>query len=55
MDRLATAFQAELAAFVDVVAGKAASPCTAADALAVARVAEAATTSLREHRPVQLG
>ncbi|MBA3906309.1 MAG: dehydrogenase, partial [Pseudonocardiales bacterium] len=55
MDRLAAAFQAELAAFVDLVAGRAPSPCTAADALAVARVAEAATTSLREHRPVPLG
>jgi myo-inositol 2-dehydrogenase/D-chiro-inositol 1-dehydrogenase len=55
MDRLATAFQAELAAFVDLVAGKAPSPCTAADALAVAKAAEAATTSLHEHRPVQVG
>jgi myo-inositol 2-dehydrogenase/D-chiro-inositol 1-dehydrogenase len=55
MDRLATAFRAELAAFVDLVAGRAPSPCTAADALVVAKVAEAATTSLREHRPVPLG
>lgn len=51
MDRLAAAFRAELAAFTEVVAG-APSPCTVEDALAVARIAEAATTSLQQHRPV---
>lgn len=54
MDRLATAFRAELAAFLELVAGRAASPCTAADALAVAKVAEAATMSLAQHRPVRI-
>ncbi|GAA3233405.1 Gfo/Idh/MocA family oxidoreductase [Pseudonocardia petroleophila] len=52
MDRLASAFRAELAAFVEVVAGTRESPCTVDDALAVAVAAEAATISLREHRPV---
>ena len=33
---------------------RAASPCTVDDALAVAYIAEAATLSLREHRPVQI-
>lgn len=52
MDRLAAAFRAELAAFTELVAGTRPSPCTVDDALAVAFVAEAAATSLREHRPV---
>jgi myo-inositol 2-dehydrogenase/D-chiro-inositol 1-dehydrogenase len=51
MDRLAAAFRAELAAFTEVVAG-APSPCTVDDALETAFLAEAATLSLREHRPV---
>lgn len=54
MDRLAAAFRAELAAFTELVAGERPSPCTVEDALAVAWIAEAATTSLREHRPVTL-
>ncbi len=54
MDRLAAAFRAELAAFTDVVAGRAASPCTVDDALEVAWIAEAAALSLREHRPVRI-
>lgn len=54
MDRLAAAFRAELAAFTEVVAGAIPSPCTVDDALAVARIAEAATTSLAEHRPVRI-
>jgi myo-inositol 2-dehydrogenase/D-chiro-inositol 1-dehydrogenase len=54
MDRLAEAFRAELAAFTEVVAGTRPSPCTVADALAVARVAEAACRSLQEHRPVRV-
>jgi myo-inositol 2-dehydrogenase/D-chiro-inositol 1-dehydrogenase len=52
MDRLAAAFRAELAAFTEVVAGTRPSPCTVDDALEVAYLAEAATVSLREHRPV---
>jgi myo-inositol 2-dehydrogenase/D-chiro-inositol 1-dehydrogenase len=54
MDRLATAFRAELAAFAEVVAGSRPSPCTVQDALEVAFIAEAATLSLREHRPVEI-
>ena len=54
MDRLATAFRAELAAFAEVVAGSRPSPCTVQDALEVAFVAEAAALSLREHRPVEI-
>jgi myo-inositol 2-dehydrogenase / D-chiro-inositol 1-dehydrogenase len=54
MDRLAAAFRAELAAFTEVVAGTRPSPCTLADALEVAWVAEAATRSLHEHRPVRM-
>ncbi len=48
------AFRAELQAFTDVVAGQRSSPCTVEDALAVAFIAEAATLSLREHRPVRV-
>ncbi len=54
MDRLTAAFQAELQAFTEVVAGSRPSPCTVEDALAVAYIAEAATLSLHEHRPVQI-
>jgi myo-inositol 2-dehydrogenase / D-chiro-inositol 1-dehydrogenase len=54
MDRLATAFRAELAAFTEVVAGTRASPCTAADAVEIAYIAEAAALSLSEHRPVRV-
>lgn len=54
MDRLAAAFRAELAAFTEVVAGTRPSPCTVADAMAASWIAEAATLSLREHRPVRL-
>lgn len=54
MDRFAAAFRAELAAFVELVAGTRPSPCTVDDALAVAFVAEAAATSLRERRPVEV-
>jgi myo-inositol 2-dehydrogenase / D-chiro-inositol 1-dehydrogenase len=54
MDRLAAAFRAELAAFTELVAGAIASPCTVEDALETAVLAEAATLSLREHRPVRV-
>ncbi|MGA8994332.1 MAG: Gfo/Idh/MocA family oxidoreductase [Nocardioidaceae bacterium] len=53
MDRLADAFRAELTAFTEVVSGRRPSPCTVDDALAVAWIAEAATLSLRQHRPVR--
>jgi myo-inositol 2-dehydrogenase / D-chiro-inositol 1-dehydrogenase len=54
MDRLAAAFQAELTAFVEVVAGATPSPCTVADAVQTAYVAEACARSLAEHRPVTI-
>ncbi len=54
MDRLSDAFRAELAAFTEVVAGQRPSPCTVDDALAVTWIAEAATLSLQEHRPVRI-
>lgn len=53
IDRLASAFRAELAAFTELVAGTRPSPCTVDDALAVAVAAEAAVVSLRERRPVR--
>ena len=54
MDRLASAFHAELQAFTEVVAGQRQSPCTVDDAMAVAFIAEAATLALQQHRPVQI-
>jgi myo-inositol 2-dehydrogenase / D-chiro-inositol 1-dehydrogenase len=54
MDRFADAFRTELATFVDVVAGNRPSPCSVADALETGWVAEAATRSLAEHRPVTI-
>ena len=54
MDRLTSAFHAELHAFTEVVAGQRKPPCTVEDALAVAFIAEAATLSLQQHRPVQI-
>ena len=54
MDRLAEAFRVELSTFADVVAGMQVSPCTVDDALAVTWMAEAATLSAREHRPVRI-
>lgn len=54
MDRFAAAFRAELTAFTDVVAGTIESPCTVADAVEVGWIAEAATRSLNEHRPVRM-
>lgn len=54
MDRLADAFRAELLAFTDVVAGRRSSPCTVDDALAVTWMAEAATLSQQQHRPVRI-
>ena len=54
MDRFAAAFRSELAAFTDLVAGRISSPCTVADAVEASWIAEAATRSLTEHRPVTL-
>jgi myo-inositol 2-dehydrogenase/D-chiro-inositol 1-dehydrogenase len=52
--RFEQAYRDEIAAFMDVARGHRPSPCTAADGLAALRVAEAATVSLHEHRPVRI-
>ena len=54
MERFAEAYQAELAAFTEVVSGRMPSPCTVADAIESELAAEAAAVSLREHRPVSV-
>ena len=54
MDRLTEAFRRELATFCDVAAGSIPSPCTITDAMGTAWVAEAATLSAREQRPVRI-
>jgi myo-inositol 2-dehydrogenase / D-chiro-inositol 1-dehydrogenase len=54
MDRFADAFRAELTAFTEVAAGRAAPGCTVTDAVEVAWIAEAATVSLHERRPVSV-
>ncbi|MEH0637474.1 Gfo/Idh/MocA family oxidoreductase [Streptomyces bottropensis] len=54
MDRFAPAYRAELTAFTEVVAGSRTSPCTVADAIEASWIAEAATLSVAEHRPVRL-
>lgn len=54
IERFTPAYTAELTVFADVAAGRIPSPCTAADGVASLRIAEAATRSLAEHRPVRL-
>ena len=54
MDRFPDAFRASLATFTEVAAGTRPSPCTIEDALETGWVAEAATLSLKEHRPVRI-
>ncbi|MCF6523739.1 Gfo/Idh/MocA family oxidoreductase [Streptomyces sp. JJ36] len=54
MDRFAAAYRAELAAFTEVVAARRPSPCTVADAVEAAWIAEACARSLRERRPVRM-
>jgi myo-inositol 2-dehydrogenase / D-chiro-inositol 1-dehydrogenase len=54
LDRFEPAYAAELAAFVDLARNGGSSPCTADDAVAALRIAEAADRSLHEHRPVPL-
>jgi myo-inositol 2-dehydrogenase/D-chiro-inositol 1-dehydrogenase len=54
MERFAPAYEAELAAFVEVVAGRRDNPCPPEEALAAIRVAEACERSRREGRPVLL-
>ncbi len=54
MDRLAEAFRIELSTFVAVAAGRIPSPCTIRDGLEASWIAEAATRSLHDRRPVRL-
>jgi myo-inositol 2-dehydrogenase/D-chiro-inositol 1-dehydrogenase len=54
LDRFAAAYRAELTAFVEVATGAATSACTARDGLEAMRIAEAATRSLTDRRPVLL-
>jgi myo-inositol 2-dehydrogenase / D-chiro-inositol 1-dehydrogenase len=54
LDRFGEAYAAEFAMFVRVARGEEPSPCTARDGVQALRIAEAATTSLHEHRPVRL-
>jgi myo-inositol 2-dehydrogenase/D-chiro-inositol 1-dehydrogenase len=54
LDRFRAAYVAELKAFVEMVGGRAASPCPPADALETFYVAEACELSRRERRPVSM-
>ncbi|HEY7736389.1 MAG TPA: Gfo/Idh/MocA family oxidoreductase [Candidatus Limnocylindrales bacterium] len=54
IERFRDAYAAELDAFVRVATGELGSPCTAHDGVEALRIAEAATRSLQEHRPVSL-
>ncbi len=54
IERFTPAYTAELITFADVAAGRIPSPCTAQDGVEALRIAEAATRSLAEHRPIRL-
>ncbi|MEI8333043.1 MAG: Gfo/Idh/MocA family oxidoreductase [Chloroflexota bacterium] len=54
IDRFTSAYEAELAFFLRVATGEVPSPCTARDGLQAFIVAEAATRSLQDHRPVTI-
>jgi myo-inositol 2-dehydrogenase/D-chiro-inositol 1-dehydrogenase len=54
VERFGAAYRAELAVFIDVVAGRAKNPCSPEDALAAMRVAVACDRSRRQHRPIAL-
>ena len=54
LDRFAAAYSAEFATFARVARGDEPSPCTAHDGVQALRIAEAATQSLHEHRPVRI-
>ena len=54
LDRFGAAYTAEFAAFIGVARGDRATPCTADDGVQALRIAEAATRSLHEHRPVRV-
>ncbi|MHC3474217.1 Gfo/Idh/MocA family protein [Streptomyces sp. 7R007] len=54
LERFGPAYEAELAAFVEVVLGQRANPCDGREALQALRIAEACEVSRRERRPVAL-
>jgi myo-inositol 2-dehydrogenase / D-chiro-inositol 1-dehydrogenase len=54
LDRFGAAYRAEFGAFVRVARGDEPSPCTEHDGVQALRIAEAATQSLHEHRPVRV-
>lgn len=53
-ERFTDAYRAEIMGFLEVARGEAPSPCTAEDGVQAVRIAEAATRSLQQHRPVRL-
>jgi myo-inositol 2-dehydrogenase/D-chiro-inositol 1-dehydrogenase len=55
LDRFGPAYEAEIAAFVEVVRGERANPCDGREALRSLRIAEACELSRTERRPVVLG
>ena len=50
LERFGPAYEAELAAFIEVVRGERANPCDGREALQALRIAEACEVSRREHR-----
>ncbi|MFF9622783.1 Gfo/Idh/MocA family oxidoreductase [Streptomyces griseosporeus] len=54
LERFAPAYEAELAAFVEVIRGERPNPCDGREALQALRIAEACEVSRRERRPVRL-
>jgi myo-inositol 2-dehydrogenase/D-chiro-inositol 1-dehydrogenase len=54
LERFATAYAAEVAAFADIAAGRAENPSPALDSLVALQLAEACRTSVREGRAVDL-
>ncbi|MGW0762265.1 Gfo/Idh/MocA family protein [Streptomyces sp. NPDC002814] len=54
LERFGPAYEAELAAFIEVVRGERANPCDGREALQSLRIAEACDVSRRERRPVRL-
>ncbi|WP_066946920.1 Gfo/Idh/MocA family protein [Streptomyces lushanensis] len=54
LERFASAYEAELDAFLQVVNGELDNPCDGGEALHALRIAEACELSRREHRPVAL-
>ncbi|MFF9277384.1 Gfo/Idh/MocA family protein [Streptomyces griseosporeus] len=54
LERFGPAYEAELAAFVEVIRGERPNPCDGREALQALRIAEACEVSRRERRPVRL-